>query len=380
MKVIVDQNAFVQTLLVSSNIANKKTSMPIMLNVLLSASQLAAGEGVLTVAATDGEIAFLFNLEGEVLKPGSITVRAKMMYEVVNELPTGPVTMELGDKGRLNLSADRASINLIGVDASEFPIMEGLEFEPEHPIERSSILDMISNTLYAVSHDESRYNLNGVCFESLSDPSSGKKLLRAIATDGNRLSLVSRPIESFALEESIIVPTKGLVELKRILENVSEEEVSIGCANSYLVVKTERAKISMRLIDGQFPNYNLVVPERAGVQIGFGVAELNAALRRMVLVVTDRDKCIRFEFDQNMLTINSQSPELGEGVETVAINYDGPPMVIGFNGRFLLDILSTHSSASELIFELQGEKGAAVIYNPKDPEYISVVMPMRLIN
>ena len=354
------------------SIVEKRTTMPILSNVLLSANQDS-----LRVSATDLEITAALEVPAKVSKKGSTTVNAKVFGDLVKELPEGVVQIKLGDAERLEITAGATKLKIVGVSADEYPALPGLGFEVKTRIEAQQLLEMIQKTTHAMSTDETRYNLNGLCFEM---HQAGKKtdgVLRLVATDGHRLSLISRACGQIDLRERIIVPRKGVMEIRKILESTSGD-IGVAFEEGFLVLQNQLAKVSIRLIDGEFPDYNQVLPKEDGVNAKMSVKQLSQALRRVALLVTDKNKCVRFDFSKGRLRLSSASPELGEASDELEIEYSGKPLSVGFNAKYLADFASALNEEQNLIIELHGELGPGKFSIEGDDSFLGIIMPMRL--
>jgi len=235
---------------------------------------------------------------------------------------------------------------------------------------------MIAKTIYSVSMDETRFNLNGVNFEVVDV--DNQKLLRMVATDGHRLAMITRPAGALSFKGSVLVPRKGLLEVRKLLEEYQSDEVGLSFEDGFLVIEGDSVKISMRLIDGEFPDYRQVMPKQKGTKVAINSAEMANALKRVSLMVTDKAKGTRLDFSNGTLRISSQSPELGDATEELAIEYKGDPLTVGFNARYMIDILTAVSESQRFVFELHGELGPGKIYPENDESCVAIVMPMRL--
>lgn len=374
MEITIAKAELARALYLTQSIVERKTTMPILANVLISAA-----DRKVKFSATDLEITAVATVPAEVRSPGSTTVNAKVFGDIVRELPEGDVTLRLTEGHRIEVTARTSKVRINGVTADEYPSLPGVGFAPKTKFSSAQLLEMIEKTLYAVSLDETRYNLNGVCFELV--PGKGKKdgrSLRMVATDGHRLALITRPVGDMELPEQSIVPRKGLTEIKKFLDAGSDKPVTMDFHNGFLVVESGDAKVAMRLIDGEFPDYNQVLPQKKGVDAVINSAEFAQALRRVALMVTDKGKCVKLDFAKNKLRISSSSPELGEANEELEVKYPGAPLSIGFNARYLLDIASSLQENQPLTIELHGELGPGRFFPEGDESYTAIVMPMRL--
>ena len=375
MELKITQTDLSKALSFVQSIVERKTTMPILANVLLSAEE----NGNLRLSATDLEITAVVEVPAEVTASGSTTVSAKVFHEVVRELPDNQVKLELSEGERIQVSSGSSKFSIVGVHAEEFPSLPGISIDPQVAIKGQQLLEMIQKTVYAVSHDETRFNLNGVCFEASEEKGKGgESLLRMVATDGHRLSLIQRPVEGIDFDGSPIVPTKGLIEVRKLLDEVQDQEVRVSISDGFFVVDTGKAKVSMRLIDGEFPDYNQVLPKKDGVAIALPVESFAKALKRASLMVTDKGKCIKLDFSTGKLRLSSSSPELGESTEELDLDYKGEHLSIGFNAKYLLDFTASISEEANLVMNLSGELGPAKLFQEQDESYFGIVMPMRL--
>lgn len=371
MEVKIDKNDLLRVLQNVQGIVERKTTMPILVNVLLSAA-----EGSLKASATDLDIAIVNKAKAKVLKPGSTTVNAKVFYDVVKELPEGETTLVLSEGERLEVGVGKSMTRIIGVSSEEYPGLPGINLEIKGKILSDQLDEMISKTIYAVSMDESRFNLSGVCFDIIVE--GKKRNLRLVATDGHRLAIITRPIEGkLDFEGNALVPRKGLVEIKRLIEGDSRL-VGFEFVEGFLLVESEETKLAVRLIDGEFPEYRNVIPKNPGVAAKVTSGMLAKALKRASLMVTDKSKGVQLDFLKDSIAISSSSPELGDAREVIECDFAGDPVSIGFNARYVLEMAQSLSESTEMIIEVSGELGAAKLYAANDESYIGIVMPMRL--
>lgn len=377
MDLSISKAELAKALFVTESIVEKRTTMPILSNVLLSAA-----DGKLKVSATDLEVTALASVPAKVRSSGSITVNAKVFADIVRELPDSEITLKLGEADRLEVSSKGTRLKMVGVSAEEFPSLPGVSFETRSRISSQQLLEMINKTIYAVSQDETRFNLNGVCFEIIGEGKGkgkkGTRALRFVATDGHRLAMITRPIDDLDFEERVIVPRKGLSEIRKLISGDEDTQVGLDVRDGFLVLETNAAKVSMRLIDGEFPDYNQVLPKQTGTIVTMDIGELAQAMRRVALMVSDKGKCVRLDFSGSTLRISSSSPELGEAVEELHVKYPGKPLSVGFNAKYILDITASMDESQKLNIELNGELGPGKFYAEGDDSYIGIVMPMRL--
>jgi len=374
MELTISKQSLNDLLAITQNFVAKKTTMPILNNILISAS-----EGKLQISATDLEVTAVASNAAQVKRGGSTTVNAKVFNDIVKELPDGDVTIKLQEGERVEIIAQNSKLRMNGVSSDEFPSLPGMNFKPSGKISSAVLSEMIGKTLYSVSQDETRFNLNGVCFE-LNSAGKGKKdekVLRLVATDGHRLGMINRPISGLSFDERIIVPRKGLSEIKRIIDG-EDTEIGIEVKEGFMVIEAPRAKISVHLIDGAFPDYNQVIPKGKGTEVVLNSKEFSHTLRRVALMVTDKSKLVRFDLSDNRLRVSGSSPELGDATEELEVKYKGEQLSIGFNAQYCIDFISTMSESGNLIIELNGALGPGKFTPEGDESCIGVIMPMRL--
>jgi len=332
-------------------IVEKRNSMPILANVLLEADK--TGEGELRLAATDLEVGLRGRHDAQVEKAGGLTVAAKKLFEIVRELPDDQIALESTANSYLDIRCARSHFTLAGTAAEEYPTLP--EFSPEATVRiPSEVLSaMIERTMYAASVDETRYNLNGVFLEV--HPDTGK--LRMVATDGHRLALVDREVPGRleALANGVIIPRKGLAELKRLLDEDDVEEVEIGFEGNSGLARKGGVTLVMRLIEGEFPNYKQVIPSELSVRLVVPTDQLVQALRRVALLSSERSRAVKLELAEGQLLVSSNNPDLGDASDELDVEY-----------------------SEEVRLGLQNDLSPAQITPTNDDDALAVVMPMRL--
>ncbi len=356
------------------SIVEKRNTMPILANVHIDATK-SGKEGQLELSATDLEVGIRSTHAADVKKPGRITVSAKKLYEILRELPDEPVQIEATPNSYLSLRCARASFDLAGNAAEEYPALPSLT--PGETVSVPGLLlgQMIERTMYAASADETRYNLNGVFVEFIAETQK----IRMVATDGHRLAYVDRPlgIDLKSLGAGVIIPRKGLAELKRLVDEDDSDEVELGFEGSSALVRKRGVTLSMRLIEGEFPNYRQVIPKPGKHQIVMPTEPLVQALRRVIVIAAERSRAVKLELGPGTLRLSSNNPDLGEAREELDVDYMGEELAVAFNARYLLDALS-YLGAKEVRLGFQDAVSPAQVAPADDADSLAVVMPMRL--
>lgn len=372
MNCSISKQDFAHLLYLTNTIVEKKNTMPILANV-----KLTAEDGRLTVAATDLEVSLIGEAPATVKTPGNITVDARVLYDIVKELPHAEVSLNAAKRQRLDIESGQARFKINGTSIDEYPSISGLELKKPFTVDAARFYEMLDKTAFAVSADETRHNINGVFVETLEGPlGPGKPCLRLVATDGHRLAMIDRPAEAFALLQAVIIPRKGIQELKKVIEG-NQGTIKVSVSEGFVTVQSENVTIGVRLLDGQFPDYKQVIPLDCQTTVQAARADLLSAVKRVSLVTTDKTRAVRFKLVNNNLLISSSSPEYGEATETVAVKQDGQDVTIGFSSRYVIDLLNAMSLSEEITIKLNGELGPGVFKGSADDLYCCIVMPMR---
>lgn len=352
----------------AQGIVPKKTTMPILNNILLDAR--AGGE--LIISATDLDVSVRIDGRADVSRPGAVTVAARNIHDIVRNLPGPTVSLKKLDNHYVEVVSGRVQYRIVGMAADEFPKIPEMGADKMLPMEPALLKEMIDKTLYSVSTDETRYVLNGVYMEPQGDN------LSVVSTDGHRLSLCSRKVPGVGevLKRAVILPRKGLQELRRMLDD-GDGDVQLGFRESHAVARRGQVSLVMRLIDGRFPDYRQVVPQAADRKVRIARSVVLDALKRISLLSSDRTNSVRLEMGKELVRISSQNPEMGEASEEIPVDYNGPEMKIGFNARYLMDAIQA-VSADPVSLEFIDELSPGIVRGVDDTTYTCVVMPMRI--
>src|SRR5215475_1187109 len=374
MKIVIGKGELLRGLGRIQSIVEKRNTMPILANVHIDARK-DGKEAQVELGATDLEVGIRSIHPADVKKPGRVTASAKKLYEILRELPDEPVQLEATPNSYVALRCARAAFDLAGNAAEEYPELPTLVPGETVPLPAPLLGQMIERTMYAASADETRYNLNGVFVEYLAE--TGK--LRMVATDGHRLAQVDRPL-GVALEgigRGVIIPRKGLSELKRLVDEEDADEIELGFEGNNALVRKRGVTLSMRLIEGEFPNYRQVIPKPGKHQIVMPTEAIVQALRRVIVIAAERSRAVKLELAPGVLRLSSNNPDLGEAREEIDVDYMGEELALAFNARYLLDAFS-FLGAKEVRLGVQDAVSAAQVAPADDADTLAVVMPMRL--
>jgi DNA polymerase III subunit beta len=364
MEVHVDRDAFLKGLQMVQNIVEPRQTMPILANVLLEAE----GES-LRVTATDLEIASRVSIPARVAVAGAITLAARKLTEIVKELPVATLSMKVQENAWVALRCGGATYKLVGLSPDDFPRIVPGEAAAWVAMEAAILRAMLAQTSFAISHDESRYALNGVLFSL-----QGKEA-RLVATDGHRLAMATRILPETTAVGSAIVPRKAIQEVARVLG--AGEEVEFTLADNQFVLRMPNFVLTARVIEGQFPNYEQVLPKGHPRRLTIHRPSLIATLRRVSVMAEERTRPVKLILLPGSLKITAYNPELGEAEESIDVTYSGEEITIGFNSRYLLEALAP-LDADQIVFELKDGLSPGVVRSFEEEGYLCVIMPMRI--
>ena len=370
MELVVRKNDLLRELQLFQGIVERKNTIPILANVLMEAK----GEEV-RFLATDLEVGLRTKCAASVAKGGSLTLPAKKFYEIVKSLPETDIRIA-EDKGGVKVAADRFDSRMQTLPREDFPTLPDVGSAPTATLSRASLREMVSKTQFAITGEDTRYFLNGALFVLRPDSMS------LVATDGHRLALVSVPREGKNRQESdeikAILPKKTLGELARLLSE-GEGDIRYERGENHLFFDVGGRLLISRMIDGQFPAYERVIPKGNDKHIEFERDRLTNAVKRVALLSNERSRAVKFQIDKGKVDINSSSPDVGEARETLPVEYTGGAMQICFNAQYVLDFLS--AVATDLVaIELKDEVSQAVMkpVGAEGYDYTYVIMPMRV--
>jgi DNA polymerase-3 subunit beta len=371
MELTIERDDLLRGLQKSQSVAERRSSMPVLSNVLLQAR-----DQQLHLTATNLEVSFTGSHPAEIAKEGAVTIQARKFYEIVKELPFPEIRLVEKENQWVNISSGTTEYNLVGLPADDFPQIAQYENVTWVEMEAPLLKEMIDKTIFAVSTEETRYNLSGIYFEKLeSEDLVGLKL---VATDGHRLSLIEKPfpeVAKFGFEKGIIIPRKGMQELSRLLEE--GERVEVAFHENTAIFRIGDSTLIMRLIDGDFPDYNTVIPQDCKRVLELDRTRFMEMLRRMSIISTDRYRGIRCKIRPENMEIISNNPEIGDAREEIAVTYQGEEMTIAFNPRYFMETLAVMKS-KVISARMIDESSACIISGEEDEGFFSVVMPMRL--
>ena len=344
-----------------------KSTLPILSNILLETRK-----GSLRMTATDLDIGIIHDVGVKIEVEGAITVPAKRFFDIVKELPQhNEISLAAKKNNTISIECENMFFKLIGLPKEEFPKLPDFKEKDSISISQAVLKKMLSTTAFAISYDQTRYVLNGVLFVI------GPKNLRMVATDGRRLAMAEKEVTlTKELEKSpkkIILPAKAVSELTRTLGN--DGDVKITISENQAQFNMGLTTVISRLVEGEFPNYEQVIPKEIKDKVKVNRDNFLLAVRRANILTSQESQAIKLELSKDKMVISKTTPELGESREELAVDYKGPQLVVGFNPNYLIDVLK-NSDGPEIAFELvSGEKPGVI---RTDGGYVYVVLPMQI--
>lgn len=368
MKVACDRNVLLGGVQTVARAVSSRTTLPVLTNLLIDAA-----DNQLRLVATDLEIGMSATVHAEIQKAGAVTLPARILLEVISNLPEALVTIEVDDASTAKITCARSDYAIRGLPAEEFPALPEVDEGAKFTIKQDVLKRVIEQTSFAASADETRPILTGALFVLTPDH------LHVVATDTHRLALTEAQGDVQAEEECrVIVPVRALSELERILDEDAEEDVSAGIGATHVKFELPQATLWSRLIEGQFPNYEKVIPSSWDKKLTVDRGTLQDALRRVIIVAREDANRVIFRTEDDILSLNADSQDVGSAHEETPVQLEGEPIEIAFNGRYLLQALEVLDS-EQVQIELTGALNPGVIRPVDESGYVYVLMPMQII-
>ena len=372
MKLTIERAALLRSLAHVQNVVERRTTIPILSNV-----KLAAEADRLGLTATDMDLSLVAHEPAQVAERGATTVAAHTLFDIVRKLPDGSevgIEQSAGG-GELTVRAARSVFNLPTLPADEFPAIGEEQLGCRFHMAAGDLAKLIDKTRFAISTEETRYYLNGIHVHATKGGATS--MLRGVATDGHRLARVEVALPDGAEQiPAIIVPRKTVGEVRKLIDSVGGE-VEVGVSPTRIQFAFERAVLVSRLIDGTFPDYERVIPTGNEKMAIFRADELGRAVDRVATISTEKARAVKLGFDNGTVTISAVSAETGRAVEELDVDYEGDSLEIGFNARYILDMLQ-EIDGETVRFEMASAAAPTVARDPSDLSTLYVLMPMRV--
>ncbi|MFH2007281.1 MAG: DNA polymerase III subunit beta [bacterium] len=367
MKFTINQKEFLKGLSLAQGIAERRSTMPMLSNTLI----VTEGNSSILCRATDLYTTMTCRLEAQIAVEGGIAVGAKSIFEIVKNLPVEEVHVQKTDSNHVELRSGPARFRVVGLLSDDYPEVPAVPDKGFDKLPIPTLLNLINRTAFSVSQDETRQHLSGVLVEC------SKDVIRMVSTDGHRLSKAEEEVSGgWPLSEPILIPKKGLQELKRMLEG-GEGDCELAVDDGVLFAKYGEVTLSVRLIDSRFPPYEKVIPSSSDKKLVVDRIQLIDALKRVSLMSEDRNKGLRMIVASEKLSIETDTPDVGDAKEDIEIDYEGDTITIGFNATYVIDALS-RIDGDEVFLEFNEELDPCVIKPVDSENFLGVVMPLRL--
>lgn len=357
----------------AQGVANGKTgTLPILSSVLLDAEQTPEG-GRLTVRAYDLELGLCSQHSCEIKDAGSVAVPAKALYDIAKALPGLTVKLKAGSNNRLEITSEGAAFKLAGQPAEDFPTMPAPEAKAYQQLDRQTLKLALDSVTFAMSSDESRYNLNGVFMDPTPDG------LNLVATDGHRMALYSLVDDRrYGLKagEGKIVGRKAVNELRKLLGEETSAPAELAFTENALTYRRAGLTFTARLVDGSFPAYQQVMPKEADKPAFASRSAMVEVLKRVLLMASDASSAVMVTLGEGRMTLTSRDVEIGEASDSLPVEYSGGEIKLALNGRYMQDMLAA-TEGDKVVLSITGDTDPVRVRPAGNPQHVYVLMPVR---
>ncbi|MBI9103549.1 MAG: DNA polymerase III subunit beta [Spirochaetales bacterium] len=366
MKFKCDRNTILKEVSIAQDIISSRNALSILSNVLIEADN-----NTLLIRATDLKVGFETRIPVEVTVPGTTTIFCEKLLGILRSLPDEQINFELdGERLKISPEIKKVKFQLKSIAADQYPEIKDINDEAYFEIPQKDFIEMISQTIFAVSDDETRYFMNGVYLEN----DEGNLIM--VATDGRRLSFIKKNFDGVIGDfKGIIIPPKVLLLIRKL--SSGEGNFFLAISDKNIFIKFDNQKISSNLIEGQFPNYHRVIPEKQEYEMIMDKNELSSALMRVSLLVENKSKRIYFALSEDVLTLSSEESEIGVAKEEIACKYNGPESSIALNYSYISDPLKVIKDEEVCIRYSEPNKAITILPSP-ETDYFHIVMPMQI--
>ncbi len=375
MKVRIGRDELLTGLQRVQGVVEKRNTMPILSNVLLEARQEGA-----EIVATDLEIGMRGLYKAAVLETGGVTISARKLFEIIKELPSGDIELTTGENNWTTIQTGKSQFKIVGLPSADYPALPAIEREGLTPLSGDGLLELIRKTLFAAGDNDARYILNGLLVTLIN--TEKKTTLRLVGTDGHRLAVAEQEMsqaggKGVPQEIKAIIPKKAAQEMRRLLEEGGDGEPLIGFAKNLMIFRKSGLLLTSRLMEGNYPNYQQVIPKEGGKKISVNRIELESALRRVSVLSRDKASAVKVSFEPGKMTLFSSSPDYGEATEELPARYEGEALSSGFNARYLLDVFGV-MDGENVSLQIETPLSPCLIQESESPGFKCVVMPIKI--
>jgi DNA polymerase-3 subunit beta len=375
MKVRIGRDELLTGLQRVQGVVEKRNTMPILSNILLEAKQDGA-----EIVATDLEIGMRGLYKATVLKTGGVTISARKLFEIIKELPAGDIELTAGENNWTTIQAGKSQFKVVGLPSADYPALPAIEREGLTPLSGDGLLGLIRKTLFAAGDNDARYILNGLLVTLV--VTDKKTALRLVGTDGHRLAVAEQEVgkagnKGGPQEIKAIIPKKAAQEMRRLLEEGGDSEPLIGFTKNLMIFRKSGLLLTSRLMEGNYPNYQQVIPKEGGKKISVNRVDFEGSLRRVSVLSKDKASAVKVSFAPDKIILFSSSPDYGEATEELPARYDGEALNTGFNARYLLDVCSVMDGET-VSLQMETPLSPCLIQEPESPGFKCVVMPIKI--
>lgn len=372
MQFQIKRDTLLKSLNFAHNVIERKNTLPILSNVLLDVKG-----GKLSVVATDLDLVFHDEITDlKIIKDGNTTTSATVLHDLLRKLPSNlDVIFNLQDENRLSITAESSKFNLLCLPVSNFPNFSDNFNQDGIILNKKDFLSLLNKTKISMSNDETRHYLNGIFIHTIEN--KGKIYLTGVATDSHRLSSSSMVMEKAGDFKSFILPKKAVFQLSNLLQDSSNEKISLFSSDTKVQFKTGNSQITSKIIDGKFPDYKKVVPTNNSKNLAVNVKDLINSVERVITVSIDRKEGVKITLEKDNIQLFVNSSSSGEGKETLKANYSSEQFTVSFNSRYLLDIASEIEN-EKIIIKLNDAVSPVLIQDNSDKYSYYVIMPMKI--
>jgi len=347
-----------------------KTTLPILSNILIETNK-----DNITIFATDLEIGMKYTVKCNVIKEGIITLPARHLTNIVKELPEGEIEIIEEKNNIINIKSGKILFRINSLKKDDFPKFPSSPKKQSININTSVIKDMINKTAFAMSHDEVRYVLNGVCLE-IEKGDKNKTLLKAVTTDGKRLAYIFNGVNiPDNYTKKVIIPSKTINEISRIIDEWESIKIIIG--EKQINFETDNIIITSRLIEGHFPDYSQILPKKHKERVKLNTEQFFTSVKRVALLINDKTNYIKLNLKKDVMLLSIETPEVGQAQEEIEIDYKGEELTIAFNPNYIMDVLKNIGD-DEVYFDFIDSENPGVIRQVNLDNYLCVIMPIKI--
>ncbi len=366
MKLIIEREALLKTLVHMQTIVERRNTIPILSNVLIEVS-----DGILTLTATDTDLTIVDTVSVDMEEPGAVTVPGHTLHDIVRKMPSkAPIKISTHDDSKIRVRAGRSVFTLATLPKSDFPVMGSDDLPHTFTLQPGELRNLIDRTRFAMSTEETRYFLNGIYLHVV------ENIFRAVATDGHRLARFEMPLPEGASDMlGIIVPRKTVGELRKLIDE-TDQPVDVALSDTKIRFSFDATVLSSKLVAGTFPDYHRVIPVGNDKIVQVNCSDFADAVDRVSTIAWEKNHAVNLVIEDSTMTLLSKTNIGDDAVEKVEIDYDNSTLEVGFNFKYLLDVVQ-QINGEYVKFEFADSRSPVLIYDTSDSSALYVLMPMR---